>query len=114
MVVSTIGLGLNALTLANSWVAFGGSAQTPYYTRTQGQPNWVEVFGYIKDGTATNGTYVATLPVGYRPVLDQVFAVASAATTTLVTIKADTGRIVISATGAASPISLNGIRFPVT
>ncbi len=61
------GTSFNALTpLLNGWVVYGSPpwAAPGYMTDSAGR---VHVKGLIGGGTATNGTAVATLPVGYRP-----------------------------------------------
>jgi lysophospholipase L1-like esterase len=55
----------NAMTLANSWVAFGGGFDSPQYIL--GENGIVTCTGAIKNGTTTAGTTIATLPAGYRP-----------------------------------------------
>lgn len=53
------------LTLQNSWVAYGGSNQTPQYCLVGG--GLVMLRGSCKNGTATDGTTLTTLPEGFRP-----------------------------------------------
>ena len=55
----------NAMTLQNSWVAFGSSFDEPQYIL--GEDGIVTCTGAIKSGTVTAGTTIATLPAGYRP-----------------------------------------------
>jgi hypothetical protein len=55
--------GWNNLTLQNSWVTFG--SETPQYTKRSDETVWVH--GSVANGTTTDGTVIATLPVGYRP-----------------------------------------------
>lgn len=51
--------------LLNDWVPYESGFATPGYIKTSG--GVVFLRGLIKNGTTTNGTVVATLPVGYRP-----------------------------------------------
>lgn len=58
--------GWTNLSLQNGWVSFdGGGHSTPQYTKSA--DGIVTVKGLIKSGTATAGTLIANLPVGYRP-----------------------------------------------
>lgn len=63
--VSGVG-GWTSLTLQNSWVAYGGIYASPQYTK--GADGLVSLKGFIKNGTTTAGTIIATLPAGYRPI----------------------------------------------
>ena len=67
--------GVNAPTLLNGWVNFGG-VETPagYYKDTSGR---VHLRGFIKSGTAAADTVLFTLPIGYRPSVAINFAVVS-------------------------------------
>lgn len=51
--------------LQNGWSPYGSTFPAPGYVKTSG--GLVVLKGLIKDGTLTNGTVVANLPVGYRP-----------------------------------------------
>jgi hypothetical protein len=63
--VGTMGVRKDA-TLLNSWVAFAAATYAFSYIKSPGD-GLVHVTGAIKSGTTTNGTIVATLPVGFRP-----------------------------------------------
>jgi lysophospholipase L1-like esterase len=80
----------NGLALSNSWtVATRGIT----YDKVGGL---VRVQGRIQNGTATAGTIIATLPVGFRPVADQYFAVqcgAGLATSAAISVIASDGTI---------------------
>ncbi len=52
-------------TLINGWVWYGSIYSTPQYTKSS--DGIVSLKGLIKSGTATAGTPIFTLPVGYRP-----------------------------------------------
>lgn len=54
-----------ALTLQSGWVNYGGAWGTPAYTKTK--DGMIVLRGLVKDGTATSGTVIATLPAGFRP-----------------------------------------------
>jgi hypothetical protein len=57
--------GWSNLTLQGGWSFYGGVYTTPQYTKST--DGMIVVKGFIKGGTITAGTVVATLPVGYRP-----------------------------------------------
>ena len=62
--VGTMGV-VKTATLLNSWVAFdSGTAPLQFIKSADG---CVHLFGCIKSGTTTNGTLIATLPIGFRP-----------------------------------------------
>lgn len=56
---------VQALTLQNSWVTFGGGYDTP--KAVLGDDGIVTVTMTIKSGTTTQGTTITTLPTGMRP-----------------------------------------------
>lgn len=59
-----------APTLLNSWVNYGGVYQNAgYYKDPMGM---VHLRGLVKDGTATAGTTLFTLPAGFRPLAQTV------------------------------------------
>jgi hypothetical protein len=57
--------------LQNGWSDYGGSFTTNGYTKTR--DSTVLLKGVIKGGTATSGTTLCTLPVGYRPTARLIF-----------------------------------------
>jgi hypothetical protein len=101
---------LTAPTLGNSWVDYGsGFDGAGYYKDADGT---VYLQGLIKDGTATNGTVLFTLPSGYRPGRRLVFLVVTAGSPVA------TGRIDVFSngevqivTGSNTWLSLSGISF---
>jgi hypothetical protein len=97
------------LTMANSWVWYssGSSFSTPQYTKSA--DGLVSVKGLICNGTATSGTVMATLPVGYRPAATVLYAGYSMAAYSRVDI--DSAGNIIFRTGSASWLSLDGITF---
>lgn len=81
-----------APTLLNSWVEFGGSAETTAYTRDV--MGFGRLKGLIKSGVTTNGITAFLLPVGFRPMLDQTFMVASNDQIAFVVV-ASTGQVLL-------------------
>ena len=57
-------------TLVNSWANFGSGNQDAQYRKIG---DIVYVRGMVKNGTTTAGTTIYNLPVGYRPLTQQVF-----------------------------------------
>jgi len=57
--------------LKNSWLNFAGFVPTCYWKDKYGV---VHIEGLVQSGTTTNGTVVFTLPAGYRPPANLVFA----------------------------------------
>ncbi len=51
--------------LQSGWVFFGPNYTSPQYTKSS--DGVVTVKGFLKSGTATNGTVIFNLPAGYRP-----------------------------------------------
>lgn len=96
------------LALQNLWVWYGGVFSTAQYTKSA--DNIVSLKGLIKSGTATNGTVIATLPVGYRPKERLLMGTVSNAAYGRVDVL-PTGDIVVG--GAVSNIwlALDGINF---
>ena len=62
------------LPLQNGWVTYAGYA-TPQFIK--GADGIVSLKGLIRAGTVSAGTVIATLPVGYRPAQDEIFAIAN-------------------------------------
>jgi hypothetical protein len=55
----------HGMTLANGWTVGSAGSQPPSYRFMA--PNIVHITGTLNAGTLTNGTTIATLPLGYRP-----------------------------------------------
>lgn len=97
-----------ALTLTGSWTNTSGAINAQY--RASGVDE-VEVIGNITAGTLTNGTTIATLPSGSRPMNSHVFAataVTGAATapitvTTTTSSSATMAGFLVNDTVSASP-----------
>lgn len=62
-----------APTLLNSWANYGSGLEPAGYFKDYSGRVWLS--GVIKDGTTTSATALFTLPSGYRPVSQRVFAV---------------------------------------
>jgi hypothetical protein len=97
------------LTLINGWVSYGGTFATPGYRKNNfGE---VELRGMVKSGLTTNGTVIATLPVGYRPTSDKAYAVIcnNGTADVLGYISISTGGGIIFKSGANTYLSLESI-----
>ena len=65
-------------TLYNNWTWYNSTGYgIPQYTKQDGI---VTVKGLMKSGTTTNGTVIAILPEGYRPIRKMIFPALGAAT----------------------------------
>jgi hypothetical protein len=94
-------------TLLNGWVNFGGSeAIIGFYKDELGM---VRLKGTIKSGTATAGTTLFYLPVGYRPLEKIPFAVDSNGAYGRIDILSS-GAVQIQA-GVSGALTLNNITF---
>lgn len=100
--------GWSALTLQNSWVAFGGAYETAKVRRLAGV---VFVEGIVKSGTIIAGTVIFNLPVGYRPAAQHMFTVTSNYAIGVLEVKAN-GDVIAGAIPSNTFLSLDGIRFP--
>lgn len=103
------------LTLLNSWVVGAGSpAPTPQARRTEN--GLVVLSGSMRNGTATNGTQLFTLPAGYRPagpgpaIFIAVKYVAAVPDTTLIRITT-AGVCTIERNADTGYLGLDGICF---
>lgn len=96
-----------APTLLNSWVNYGGGYNSAGYFKDS--HDVVHLRGMIKDGTATSGTTLFTLPVGYRPTARELFNVQSNGALGRIDVLS-TGSVQIL-TGSNVWISLDGISF---
>lgn len=109
--IGTMGVA-KTLTLLNSWVDYGpANYGVPSFTK--GTDGWVQLSGVMKDGTTTANTVLCTLPVGFRPALNDYFATAnSGAGAALGEIQVDaaTGNVTIVA-GGNTYLSLSGGKF---
>lgn len=97
--------GFTAPTLLNSWINFGGVAQTAGFTRAQ--DGTIRLRGLLKSGTI--GSSMFTLPLGYRPSAQELIATISA--DAIGRIDITTAGDVIPSVGTNSYVSLGGITF---
>lgn len=105
----------NDLPLQNGWVSYDSlnvtdAFQRPQYTKNGGI---VQVRGLVQNGTATAGTVVATLPVGYRPDYDIIIPTLNGANPRDLYIHASDGTITLGSGGFTSTwFTLDSIIFP--
>lgn len=88
-----------------SWVDFnaaGGTYQIAQYRKHNGI---VEVRGLIKNGTATGGTVIGTLPVGFRPLKQRVFSTPSNFAAGSVEVKAN-GEVICGSVPSNANLSI--------
>ncbi len=97
------------LALENLWVNFGAPYQDAKYAKSA--EGVVYLRGLIKDGTGTAGTRIATLPVGFRPLAKERFAVDANNVEEQLEVGSD-GQVIIN-TALSAPLSLSGISFSV-
>jgi lysophospholipase L1-like esterase len=88
---------VNALTLANAWVTFGGGFDTP--KAVLGDDGIVTVSMLIKSGTTIAGTTITTLPAGMRPSATAgPFATVNSAGAPAASVRVDTsGNVIVHA-----------------
>jgi hypothetical protein len=96
------------VTFQNAWVNFGGTWQTVQYRRIG---DLVYLRGVAKSGTVGAGTPVFTLPVGYRPIVQQTRMIVSNSLFGRVNIPVSGGCAVV--TGSNLSVFFDGIAFPV-
>jgi len=98
-------------TLVNGWLHFSTTAepwQRGGYWKDKNDV--VHLVGLIKSGTTTNGTILFTLPVGYRPVKQEVFIVTTITGTARIDVYPN-GQVIGSRDLNATWTSLAGIQF---
>lgn len=102
-----------ALNLQNSWVTQGAGYPTPSYFRDPFSR--VSLDGNIKSGTATAGTVLATLPVGYRPANNRTFTVDSIDSTGAIIpariLVNSAGQVILQKGGNNFALSLDQVSF---
>ena len=96
-----------ALILLNSWVNFGGGVYADAQYRRLNGITYLQ--GVIKDGSTSRATSVGEIPVGFRPLKQQMFPVASTADNS--NIEATTDGNLLLVTTATSYISLSGLSW---
>lgn len=99
-----------SVALQNSWVSFGAGYGAAQYMRDAN--GIVHLRGVIKDGTATAGTLLFTLPAGFRPPSKMLHLAASP---TIEGIQIDTdGTVKLDTDVTNTFLSLDSIHFSVT
>jgi hypothetical protein len=73
---TTIGTWTTPGTLSNGWLNYN-TASFSAFAYTKDSDDVVTVRGLIKSGTATGGTIIFNLPIGYRPPAQELLAVVS-------------------------------------
>ncbi len=98
------------LAMSAGWVNVGAGAQLAGFSRTW--DNWVDLYGYIKNGTITNGTSIGNLPADCRPTLDILIIVQAGDGTAALNIRTNGNIELINAdANAADGLSLSNVRF---
>lgn len=98
------------LTFANGWASYGSGFQPGYAALSD--DGWVDVGGFIKGGTITGGTLLATLPAeAYYPSFSDVFTCKTETGVCGVRVQIDGGIYLQDASASATWTSLSGIRF---
>lgn len=101
-------VGWTDFTLINGWVNYDAvNWEAAQYTKRAGI---VYTKGLIKNGTATAGTVITTLPVGYRPSADLIFCSGSNGAFVRIDVQAD-GDILFRTNGSPSWASISFV-FP--
>ncbi|WP_421883300.1 hypothetical protein [Methylibium sp.] len=98
-----------APTLLNSWVNFSAAFNPAGYFRDQF--GIVRLRGLVKDGSAANAV-IFTLPTGYRPAFQTMFAVISGSILGRVDVLAN-GDVQMISGGSVGFVSLDAISFQV-
>lgn len=106
--VDLTGFDWKAPTLGASWVDYGAPWEVAGYCRRGGL---VHLRGLIKNGTATSGTLLFTLPAGYRPVSDKHFRVHTSGGGASMTVQSN-GDVKLNAGVSDTNLSLAGMIFP--
>ena len=93
--------------MGNGWTAYGTFYATPQYTKSP--DGIVTIKGLIKGGTATNLTWMAKLPPGYRPKKTLAFSTVSGAGEARIDV-GESGYLVFRS-GDAGWMSLSNISY---
>lgn len=94
---------LTSLDLQNSWVNYQVGMEGVYYKDQFGR---VFLSGRLKNGVSADGTLVATLPTGYKPVKDNFFKARNCD----VLVSAD-GTVKIYNVTSSTDIGIDGLSF---
>jgi hypothetical protein len=94
--------------LQNSWVWWGSIYETPAFWKQS--DGWVHLKGLVKNGSSATAV-IFTLPVGYRPKIEQYFGVMSNGGSAVVVVRT-TGAVECFIGGNTAYICLDGIMFP--
>ncbi len=95
------------MTLQNSWVFYGAPFSTAQYTKAS--DGIVSLKGLVRSGTATAGTAITTLPVGFRPKERILFT--TIANMALARVDIQTNGVVSIQAGSNLWLSFDGIHF---
>lgn len=104
--------GPTSFTFLNGWTDYNDGNVVTSASFVLTSEGYVELFGMIKGGTITDGTTVAQLPVGYRPLNPENAITYSAHTQKFAVWSVSPNGNVMCASGlAAAGVSLAGIKF---
>ena len=92
-------------TFENSWVNYGSTWRTAQYSIDSN--GFVHLRGLVKNGSTSAD--ITSLPIGFKPVMDEIFSVRTSGGTTRIDIKTDGD--VYANPGHATWTSLSGITF---
>jgi prepilin-type N-terminal cleavage/methylation domain-containing protein len=95
------------MTLQNSWVFFGAPFSTAQYIKAT--DGIVSLKGLVRSGTATAGTAITTLPVGFRP--KERITYTTIANMAIARVDIQTNGVVSIQLGSNSWFSLDGVHF---
>jgi hypothetical protein len=93
--------------MSNGWIKYSSSWPTLQYRKEA--DGSVRLRGLIRGGTI--GTTIYTLPVGYRPALDETWAVASDTSSGTGRVSISSSGTIVARSGSNSFFSLSGVVF---
>lgn len=104
--------GPSSFTFLNGWQDYNDGNVVTSASFVLTSEGYVELFGMIKNGTTTDGTVVATLPAGYRPLnAENAITYSSHAQKFAVWAIGTNGNITCASGLSAAGTSLAGIKF---